>query len=185
MNLNLGCGKIRLPGYVGVDIHKTESIDLLANLFTFPWPIASESIDALHASHLIEHIPHTVRIRENGRLTPNWDEDGFFIFFREAWRVLKPGGLFTIIGPSTLTTEAFRDPTHTRYLDAHTFDYICYESPTFNYELGYRFDLMAVAIDVRPSWDELAGDENKAHYDFALNHYWDIIHDWKVTLRKA
>lgn len=84
IKFNMGCGKEKLDGYLGVDLHGNAA-DIKQDVFKFKPPL--ECADEILASHLIEHIPqhrapelltHWYNIlKPNGRLiieTPNLDE---------------------------------------------------------------------------------------------------------------
>jgi hypothetical protein len=146
--LDLGSGPVPAPGYTGVDILAgTEGIDseglVYANLWNGEkWPWNDESIDALRASHLIEHIPHyplvktghARRLRRTRRTLDGSEivehshiqiyQHPFYWFFDEAWRVLKPGGFFEILCPDASHEHADQDPTHTRRICVSTFQYL-------------------------------------------------------------
>ncbi|NUN49667.1 MAG: hypothetical protein HUU15_12645, partial [Candidatus Brocadiae bacterium] len=41
--------------------------------------------------------------------------------FDECWRILKPGGVMTVVVPALRSNRAFQDPTHRWHLPAGTF----------------------------------------------------------------
>lgn len=56
-------------------------------------PFADEEIDLINCSHIVEHLPFS---------------DASMHFYREVWRVLKPGGLVRIVTPdSELLVERY------------------------------------------------------------------------------
>jgi predicted SAM-dependent methyltransferase len=83
--LHLGCGRIRLPGYINVDIQPGAAVDKVADLRALPWP--DSSIDMVYSCAAIEHF---------GRR--EWID-----VLKEWARVLKPGGLLRL---STADFEA-------------------------------------------------------------------------------
>jgi predicted SAM-dependent methyltransferase len=85
IKLHLGCGKIRLPGYVNVDIMTRSSVDVIADLRQLPW--ADASVDHVYSCAVIEHFGR----REWIGVLKEWA------------RVLKPGGSIQI---STADFEA-------------------------------------------------------------------------------
>jgi predicted SAM-dependent methyltransferase len=93
IKLHLGCGKIRLPGYINVDIQDGSAVDRVADLRALPWEDAS--VDMLYSCAAIEHFGR----REWIGVLKEWA------------RVLKPGGLLRL---STADFEA----AIARYKDA-------------------------------------------------------------------
>lgn len=81
--LNLAAGEKRYEdeGIINVDLIPGEGIDTLVNLIKFPWPWDDNSIDGIHASHILEHF---------------LDHEAFL---RECHRILKPGGFLRIVVP--------------------------------------------------------------------------------------
>lgn len=84
------------------------------DVLQFPWPWEDSSVDEIHCSHFIEHIPMELR---DG-------QDLFFAFFDEVYRVLKPEGSATFIWPDLQTTRAFMDPTHRRFIPKESMLYL-------------------------------------------------------------
>jgi predicted SAM-dependent methyltransferase len=83
--LHLGCGKIRLPGYINVDIQSGPAVDRVADLRALPWE--NGSVDMVYSCAAIEHFGR----REWIGVLKEWA------------RVLKPGGLLRL---STADFEA-------------------------------------------------------------------------------
>ena len=54
IKFNMGCGKERIPGYMGVDRY-SDRADIRIDIFDFDPP--EECADEIYASHLIEHLP--------------------------------------------------------------------------------------------------------------------------------
>jgi predicted SAM-dependent methyltransferase len=91
MKLNLGCSDRLLAGYVNVDLHKPA--DKIADL-NERWPWEDSTIDEVRAWDLVEHLRSPIHT------------------MNEAWRILKPGGRFDIVVPTTDGRGWAQDPTH-------------------------------------------------------------------------
>jgi len=102
MKLNLGSCDKHFPGFVNVDI--CPPADVIADL-NGPWPWEDSSIDEIRAYDIIEHLPDKIHT------------------MNEAWRVLRPGGTFDIIVPTTEGRGAFQDPQHCSYWNRNSFFY--------------------------------------------------------------
>jgi ubiquinone/menaquinone biosynthesis C-methylase UbiE len=105
VRLNVGAGGERLPGYVSVDVAKTEGLDVVHDLDVAPWPFEDNSVSEVRAWDVFEHVADPVT------------------FMTEAWRVLEPGGLLHIRSPHWRHMSAYTDPTHRRFCTEHTWDY--------------------------------------------------------------
>lgn len=112
--LLIGCGNSRRKkltldsfdwnGLVTMDHDPLCGADIEHDLEVTPWPIDDDSLDAVHAYCVIEHL---------GR---QGDYRSFFDLFGEIFRVLKPGGHFFAICPSLTSRWAWGDPSHTRII---------------------------------------------------------------------
>lgn len=112
MNIDIGGGVNVKPGYVNLDpVHGNGNFK---RRIQDGIPVADSTVDAVRASHLVEHI-HAGQERIN--------------MFNEVWRVLKSGGTFEVIvpflvaGPNGIRWEAIADPTHVSYWLPESFHY--------------------------------------------------------------
>jgi len=96
--LNVGCGNQRMPGWIGIDLVRTSATDIVRDL-TRGLPFEDSSVDEILCDNVLEHIG------------PNED---FIFVLNELYRVLKPGGLATLIVPDGRSQAAWQDPTHQR-----------------------------------------------------------------------
>ena len=188
MKLNLGAGKVILPDWINIDKFPIPGIEVVCNLFTFPWPFRSEGVEEMYISHLIEHIPHDVfeiALRESGDTSTEVrrsDLDGFFRFFQEAWRVLTPGGTVTCIAPYWTWAGSVWDPTHVRGICEQTFTYLTdnHENANFDYHIPFNFSIQELRLQPFEEW------ENKpvAELDFAMKHLVNAVAEIHVVLKK-
>lgn len=188
--LNLGCGRVILPApkpahhglipdgvhdyalYDNVDLRPSEGVDIVANLFSYPWVWAKDnSYDGAIATHLVEHIAHgTV------------EKDGFFLFFEQLHRVLTPDAYAHILVPYAFSTGAVQDPDHKRYLTPESFTYLV-PNPDAAFVLP---DGGTWAIeDVRYGLTELAAayQHDEAMLQRAIRTQWNIAYEFYVRLR--
>ena len=56
MRLDLGCGKNKKRGYIGVDLVKTQGVDIIVDLNRTPYPFKDESVDEIFMRHVLEHL---------------------------------------------------------------------------------------------------------------------------------
>jgi predicted SAM-dependent methyltransferase len=93
--LNLGCGPNLKPGWINIDLLDSGA-DLQLDLRE-QWPFADASISHIYSEHVFEHF----EVREE-----------VSHFLSEAYRVLRPGGLFEVGVPDTeWPLRAYGDPS--------------------------------------------------------------------------
>lgn len=92
------------------------------DLNVFPWPVASESFDEVHAYQLLETL---------GR---QGDARSFFDFFSEVWRVLKPDGHFFATVTSPKSAWLWGDPGHTRCISLQSMTHLV--QPQYDKQIG-------------------------------------------------
>ncbi len=103
--INLGCGKTRIEGSIGVD--RTEIpgyVDIVHNLNITPYPFDDNSIDEVHFYHVLEHLDNPIEKLE------------------EIHRILKPKGILYMRVPHFSSNGAFTDITHKRPFSYFSFD---------------------------------------------------------------
>lgn len=124
LRIDLGCGRDKQPGFLGIDRQDVDGVDIVHDLETFPWPLPDECASLLVASHLVEHI--------------NPANGGFLRFMDEAWRVLRPGGTFMISTPYAGSIGYWADPTHVNGCTEMTWGYFDPWEPRAQDSFGYR-----------------------------------------------
>lgn len=103
--VNLGCGKVRIPGSIGVDrVIIKNYVDKVHDLNKIPYPFKTGSIDEIHFYHVLEHLDKPIEKLE------------------EIHRILKPGGVLYMRVPHFSSMGAFTDLTHVRPFGYQSFD---------------------------------------------------------------
>lgn len=165
--LDLGCGKNKRTGFIGVDSIKFEGVDIVCDL-TKKWQWKDGSVEEINASHFVEHLDAKERIH----------------FVNELHRVLKKGGKCTIVTPHWASMRAYGDLTHKwppisefwfyylskgwRDVNApHNIDYTCDFDITWGYSV--RQDLLS---------------RNQEFQNFAMTNYKEAAQDTIATLTK-
>lgn len=143
--LNLGCNRHPSPAMVNVDLYRFPGVDVVADL-NEPWPFEDNYADRIVAVDLVEHLKDPIHT------------------MNEAWRVLKPGGVFEIVVPSTDGRGADQDPTHVSYWNINSFMYyaVFKEGDAWTshpWRSLYAPHLIKAAFDVVPPRAELGQSE--------------------------
>jgi predicted SAM-dependent methyltransferase len=102
--IDLGCGKKKRPGCIGIDWSKNSDADIVRDLEK-GLPFSDGTIHAIYASHVLEHL-----------------HDLSFVM-NECWRVLRVGGIMEISVPHRDSPESDWDPSHVRRFAEETFLY--------------------------------------------------------------
>jgi SAM-dependent methyltransferase len=135
--------------WINADRNQIDGVDVQVDLFTYPWildgdrPARDNSFDVIWASHIIEHIPHRAEYNQYAdyNLKRAGSVDGWYAFFYEVWRLLKPDGIVHLVCPSAFSASAVADPSHCRYILPESFSYFRPNlSDPFDYGIGYAFD---------------------------------------------
>jgi len=62
--LDLGCGKKKRPGAIGVDFSDRHTADDIHDLNVFPYPFECHSIDQVFLDNVLEHLDKPMRVME-------------------------------------------------------------------------------------------------------------------------
>ena len=124
--LDLGCGKKKRPGSIGVDYSDRHNADIIHDLNIFPYPFESNSIDEIYLDNVLEHLDKPMRLME------------------ELHRITKLGGKVKIIVPYFRSKWAFIDPTHKTF---YTVDSFAYYDP--DHIICQRYDYVTTRFQVK------------------------------------
>jgi hypothetical protein len=211
LKLDLGCGQNPKEGFEGVDLYG-EKAKHKVDLFKFPWPFADNSVEEIHASHLLEHVPaREVEERDlvkqpvekmtmpppgesHGDLAVRYAEairdrasflgqDMLFAFMDECWRVLKPDCWMQVVVPSGRSNRAFWDPTHRRFFMQETFLYFARDWRKMNGLDHYRVNCN-FGVDVGQTIPQEEGLRSSDVQAERFRTLWNVTVDWHAKLKK-
>lgn len=103
--LDIGCGRDKLPGALGLDMNPASHADVIHDLDRLPWPIESDAFDYVRAQDVLEHVAD------------------FLGVMAEIHRVCRDGARVVVRMPFMSSLNFATDPTHRRAGTSATFDY--------------------------------------------------------------
>lgn len=95
IKLDIGCGKNKKEGFIGVDSIAFDGVDIVANL-TEHWPWEDDSVEEINMSHVMEHFTAKERV----------------FVVNEMYRVMKVGAKASVATPYWCSNRAYGDFTH-------------------------------------------------------------------------
>lgn len=124
--LNIGCGRIRRHGYIGIDRvqfvdgNGKTCVDMVLDVERNRLPFEDNSCDSVLVENILEHI---------GFHVDNPDKQEALIFLmNECHRVLSPDGILVGNVPCFPSEVAVRDITHKRFFVMESFGYFTGQS---------------------------------------------------------
>ena len=128
--LEVGCGKRKRSGAVGIDINPSSVADVIHDLNIFPYPFSDEEFNEAYAENVIEHLDDVVTVME------------------ELHRIVKPNGILEITVPHYSHRNAYTDPTHKHFFGLHSFDYFIADTSHSEFQYSSRrFELLSVSFE--------------------------------------
>lgn len=124
--LDLGCGATKKEGFIGVDILKLSTVDIVHSLIEYPYPFEDNSIDEIWMDNVLEHLPSPMRVME------------------EVYRIAKNGAKITIAVPYFRSHYAFIDPTHVNFFGVNWFNYF---DPRHNFQKKMQYSHIRFNLD--------------------------------------
>jgi predicted SAM-dependent methyltransferase len=125
--LDLGCGRHKFPGAIGVDVNSDTDADIIHDLNVFPYPFTDNTFDLVHCDSILEHL------------------HDFFGVMGEIHRITVPGGCIRIKVPYYTSFDAYTDPTHQHFFTSRSFDYFR-EDYVYHYYTKARFVIQDIHL---------------------------------------
>lgn len=142
IKLDLGCGRSKLPGFLGIDARKAPGVDVAWNLESFPWPLPDNCAEFVRMSHFWEHVKPWLTLS----------------FMEEMHRVCRDGARVLIISPYGAEFRFVQDPTHCNPSNELTFLYWDSAHPLWSIYEPSVFHLESFRLVVAPG-----GHDFEAH----------------------
>jgi len=155
--LDLGCGRKKVPGSIGVDRYAVKGVDVVHDLDAYPYPFQPGSFDEIHARHVIEHVESVPR------------------FMAELHRIAREGASIHIHTPHYSYTGSWRDPTHRWHFSCYSFEYFEEGHPADYYAGVGSFRVLSVHVSLLKLW-RILGIESLVN---AVNRHWR----WRIFRR--
>lgn len=121
--LDIGCGRSKVPGAVGLDCVEDTEADIVCDLAKTPWPVEPNSFDEIHAYNIVEHLPNLPAIME------------------EIHRVGRHGATVKIRTPHFASLASWEDPTHLNHFSLESFEYFCNSTRHVQHYTRCRFKM--------------------------------------------
>lgn len=142
-----------------------EVIELSQFELNKPFPLKDSSQSKLTSTHVIQRV------------------DDIIEYFNEVYRVLKPNGEIQLSIPYYTSSRAWQDPTHKRMIPEAFFVYLnkeWREKNSIPYDIKCNFEVTNMNHAVT---QEFVGKSQEA-IQYAISHYWNVVSDLIVTLKK-
>lgn len=124
--LDVGCGKNKVLDAIGMDCLALPGVDVVHDLNSFPYPLATNSVDEIQINHVLEHLPDVIATME------------------ELWRIAKPDAAIHIRVPHFTGILAWKDPTHRRSFTSESFGY--FGENGYSFYTHARFQVVRIRL---------------------------------------
>jgi predicted SAM-dependent methyltransferase len=180
MKLDIACGQRKPDGWKGIDIVKTEAMtasDIVHDLTKYPWPVRANSVKEAQCHHYVEHIPMDA--------SGDPKKDGLIKFMNEVYRIMAKDATVRIVHPYVMSTRAFWDPTHRRFIPEQTWYYFNKDWREQNgldhYPIKTNFEVTLISGEGIP---QHIASRNQEYQEIARVHWWNVVADLHVELKK-
>lgn len=119
--IELGCGKTKHEGYIGLDAYRFEGVDIVWNA-SEKLPFEDSEVDYIYSQDFLEHIKPESKVP----------------LINEIWRVLKNGGQMEHYVPNAGSRNDFGSPSHLSHWNLQQFDHFNIDSYRYNVDHEYE-----------------------------------------------
>lgn len=127
VRVDLGCGKLKEKGCIGLDVSKNVRPDIVADL-TSSIPLKTSCVDEAHCNHFLEHTD-------------------FMPVIEQIHRIMKPGGIVHVTVPYYSSKDFFTYPTHKTSFTEHTFHKYFSSGGELNFYSHVRFEVLKIRFN--------------------------------------
>lgn len=132
--LDVGCGKNKFPGAIGIDNNPKTDADIIHDLGDLPYPFPDNEFDEIVSFHVVEHVPNPMA------------------FMIELHRITKPGGKIHLVTPHYTNPDWPADLTHRNHLNSYSFQYFLEERQLFDFYTDARLRPIRIYVTLANLW---------------------------------
>ncbi len=125
--VDIGCGVNKKKGFIGIDVIKTNNVDIICDVGKHGIPLKSSSVVEIFSSHFLEHVENTQFLIE------------------EIYRVLEPNGIVEILVPHFSNMDSYHW-MHKTYWNVRGFDVFDKTGP-YHYYFNVNFEILVKNIE--------------------------------------
>jgi SAM-dependent methyltransferase len=135
--LDIGCGRNKTPGAVGLDSNPRSEADVIHDLDDVPYPFPDDEFDLIIGNQVIEHV------------------DDVLAVVAELYRIARPGAIIRLDTPHYSDIASYTDPTHKRHLTTESFSYFTGQRNDFDFYSEVRLRPRVVRVTMLKLWRAL------------------------------
>ncbi|HEX8097913.1 MAG TPA: class I SAM-dependent methyltransferase [Pyrinomonadaceae bacterium] len=135
--LDVGCGRNKYPGAVGLDFNSRTDADVIHDLGVVPYPFADDEFDEVVSRHVIEHVPDVMA------------------FVSELHRITRPGGRIRIVTPHYSNPDWPTDPTHRNHFNSYSFNCFTRDRSVFPFYTDVELKPLRTYVSLANLWRAL------------------------------
>ncbi|HKN62378.1 MAG TPA: methyltransferase domain-containing protein [Candidatus Acidoferrales bacterium] len=154
--LDIGCGRKKYPGSIGVDMSPAGQADVLCD-WTKTLPFADSSFDQVRMIHIIEEV------------------DDIFRVLGEAHRVAKPGARVVIVTPHYTDHASYCSPAHRWHLSSFSLWFFSDRPMEYDYYAPAQYRERKVHVELLRVWRGLG-------FQFFVNRFRAFRKFWEQYL---
>lgn len=123
--LDLGCGRAKTEGCLGIDVVALPGVDIVHNLSQFPWPLQSDDFELVVSNHYLEHVDDIIKS------------------LGEIHRILASGGILRVRVPHYASDNFHSDLTHKVAFGYRSFDhYATNGNIAYDFYTTFKFEIL-------------------------------------------
>ena len=151
--LDIGCGRRKFPGAIGIDLSLAGQADVLCD-WNLSLPFADNAFDQVRLVHVIEEV------------------DDIFRILAEVHRVSKPGAGVYIETPHYTDHASYCSPAHRWHLSSFSLWFFGDRPKEWDYYAPANFRERRVRVELLHLWRAL-GFEFLINHSLAFRRFWE------------
>ncbi len=132
--LDIGCGRNKTPGAIGIDSNPRSAADVIHDLDNVPYPFPDNEFDLIIGNQVIEHVGDVLAV------------------VAELHRIARPGAIIRLDTPHYSDVASYTDPTHRRHLTTESFSYFTNKRTDYDYYSEVRLRPLLIRVTMLKLW---------------------------------